>query len=189
MRLFVALSIPTELRDGLSSLVTELQQLDPAPRWANPFHLHVTLKFIGEVPAERLSGIAEALAEIPVAEPLPLELREIGFFPSVRRPAVVWMGIQASAELNRLAASVDERLASRGVARESRPFVPHLTLARCKEKRLSAALSQRLDGLKDRSFGRFVVAQFHLMESTLKRLGAEYTTLHSFPIAAEGARL
>jgi len=186
MRLFVALPISSRLREGLARFLGELRQADARPRWVRPENLHVTLKFIGHFPGERVDDVARALEKIASRPQIALEIRGIGLFPNDRRPAVVWAGVQAPPELAALAAQIDEALAPCGIARDTRPFLPHLTLARLKEPGLSGALRTLAANSKDRVFGEEIAAEIQLMESKTKSTGAEYTTLHSFPFAAGG---
>jgi len=186
MRLFVALPISSQLRERLAVFLGELRQADGKPRWAHPENLHVTLKFIGHFADQRLGDVARALEKVAPRPQIALEIRGIGFFPNDRRPAVVWAGIKAPPELTSLAVQIDEALAPCGIARDTRPFLPHLTLARLKEPRLSGSLRTLTANSKDRVFGGQISTEFHLMESKTKSTGAEYTTLHSFPLTAEG---
>jgi len=185
MRLFIALSISADVRESLASLLNELRCADSKPRWVDPENLHVTLKFIGHIDDERLPSIVAALQKVPAPSQIALEFRGIGFFPNDRRPTVVWVGIQAPPELAALADRVEQSLASCSISPETRPFTPHLTLARFKEARLSQDLRILIANSKDRSFGKQISTEFRLMESKTKSTGAEYTTLHSFPIATE----
>lgn len=184
MRLFVALSISADVRENLASLLTNLRRADSNPRWVSPQNLHVTLKFFGHIADEQLTNIAAALQGVATPSQIALEIRGIGFFPNDRRPAVVWAGVQGPPELASFAGHVDEALAPCGVSRETRPFSPHLTLARLKEPRLSEPLRTLIADSKDRVFGKQIAREFHLMESKTKTTGAEYTTLHSFPFVA-----
>jgi len=186
MRLFVALPISSQLRERLALFLGELRQTDANPRWARPENLHVTLKFIGPFAGEQLGEIARALEKVAPRPPIALEIRGMGFFPNDRRPAVAWAGIEAPPELAALAAQVDEALAPCGIARDKRAFLPHLTLARLKEPRLSGPLRALAANSQDRVFGAQIATEFHLMESKTKSTGAEYTTLHSFPFEAGG---
>jgi 2'-5' RNA ligase len=183
MRLFVGLAISQELRESLASLIQGLRQADSSPRWVNPANLHVTLKFIGEVPQEKLAPITEALTAVHITEPLELQLRGLGFFPNARRPAVAWVGMEPAEPLARLACEIDRSLAAVGIQREERPFVPHLTIARFKHTRVSPTLAEQIEKQKTRILGSLAVTEFHLIESKLKSSGAEYTTLRSFPFA------
>ena len=181
MRLFVALSISAEVRDVFSALLSEFHRADPKTRWINPANLHVTLKFIGNVTTEKLSSIEQALTTIAVPRPFDLEFRGLGFFPNERRAAVIWAGIAAPPELAALATKIDEVVSTCGIDRETRPFAPHLTLARFREPHLPQALLTQAAHLRDRFFAQQSVSEFRLMESRLKSSGAEYTTLRAFP--------
>ena len=189
MRLFVALPISADVRESFASFLNELRRADSKPRWVTPENLHVTLKFIGHIADERLPNIAAALQEVAVPSQIALEFRGIGFFPNDRRPAVVWAGIQAAPELAALAKGVEQALAPCGISRETRPFAPHLTLARLQEPRLSEPVRTLIADSKDRVFGKEIAAEFHLIESKTKSTGAEYTTLRSFPFTAEEKHL
>ncbi len=180
MRLFVALAIPEDVREKLAALLRELRGSDPAPRWVPPQNLHVTLKFIGEVAPQRATAICDALAEIRLEQPIHFEFRGLGFFPNARRPGVLWTGIESSEDLARLASAIDRALGPLDIPLETKPFVPHLTIARFKQPRVSPALSAEIAKRQSYTFGTISAAQFHLMESTLKSGGAEYTTLRSF---------
>lgn len=186
MRLFVALEIPDEVRGKLSTLLHDLRTIDEAPRWVRPENLHVTLKFIGEAPAEGLAAIKTALAAVRSNEEVRLELRGLGFFPNERRPRVLWVGMQASANLARVARDIDASLGETGVARETREFSPHLTLARFNDGRLSEKLSSTIRERRAAEFGTMETAEFHLVESKLKRAGAEYTDLEGFRFVDRG---
>lgn len=184
MRLFVALSISAAVGEALSAPLAELRRADPTTRWVNPANLHVTLKFIGQVATEKLSSIEDALTGVSVFRPFDIEFRGLGFFPNDRRPAVIWAGIATPPELAALATRIDEVVSSCGIPRETRPFAPHLTLARFKEPRLSEALRTQATRFNDCFFAKQSVSEFQLMESKLKSSGAEYTTLRSFPFMA-----
>jgi RNA 2',3'-cyclic 3'-phosphodiesterase len=188
MRLFVALATPTEVREKIASLIRELRDVDKNPKWINPGNLHVTLKFIGEVAPEKAVEISDALATVQTHQPVVVEFGDVGFFPDARRPSVAWVGIQPLQMLSSLAAEVNRVLASLGIPREEKPFVPHLTIARFKETRLSPALCAEIEKQKSREFGTLATCEFHLIESKRKSAGAEYTTLRSFRFAPEESK-
>jgi 2'-5' RNA ligase len=98
-------------------------------------NLHVTLKFIGEIQAEKLGDIRAALSAVHSDRAVTLDFRGVGFFPSEKRPRVFWAGIDASANLARLAGDIDRALNNLAF-RGERPFSPHLTLARFEPPRL-----------------------------------------------------
>jgi 2'-5' RNA ligase len=185
MRLFVALEIPSAVRENLSELLKSLRSMSPQIRWARPENLHVTLKFIGEVSEARLAGIRGALVGVGSHQPVTLEFRGLGFFPNEKHPRVFWAGIDASPNLKTLAADIDAATEKLGIPVEKRPFSPHLTLARFESPRLPEKLRASIQENVGCDFGALRTNRFHLIESKLKPSGAEYTTLESFPFAAE----
>jgi RNA 2',3'-cyclic 3'-phosphodiesterase len=185
MRLFVALEIPAEVRENLAALIRELRAIDAKPKWVRPQNLHVTLKFIGEVDAAKSEAIRAALAGVPPAERVELSFRGVGFFPSEKRARVFWAGVDAPPHLASLAGAIDAQLEKLGISPEKRPFTPHLTLARLEPPGMPDKLRAAVAKNVAREFGVLRTCEFHLIESKLKPTGAEYTTLQSFPFAAE----
>ena len=190
MRLFVALEIPASVRDNLAVLNKEFRELssqvaDKRPRWVRPENLHVTLKFIGEVAETKLDGIRAALSTVQTDAQLELRFHGLGFFPNENRPTVLWTGLDASPNLQTLARDIDRAVATQGIVKEKRTFVPHLTLARFDPPGLHEKLGVAIQKNSARDFGSSQAREFHLIESRLKPSGAEYTTLHSFRIGAE----
>jgi 2'-5' RNA ligase len=180
MRVFVALDIPDAVRTAISDLVLKLRPLCRNARWVRIESAHVTLKFIGEVPPDKVEAVKAVLAPLRTHNPIEMKFRNVGFFPDERRPRVFWAGIEAGPALGELAAAMETALEPLGIAREQRAFSPHLTLARFESP-------NRLDRLRDAiaaagplEFGRTVAEEFHLYQSVLKRGGAEYTRLVTF---------
>lgn len=187
MRLFVAMDIPEDVRNSLAAIAAKLRVAYPSARWARITGLHVTLKFIGETPAEKMERIETALSAIPVRAPISINFRGLGFFPNERRPRVLWAGVQASAELRELAAAVDTALHPLGIPREERAFTPHLTLARFDSPRGLDSFHAAIDKGGPLEFGGVTAKEFHLYQSVLKPGGAEYTRLATFSFVAASA--
>jgi 2'-5' RNA ligase len=188
VRLFVALEIPDQVRDGFAALITELRGADSSfsksrARWVRPENLHVTLKFVGHVDTGKLDAIRATLAEVRLDNPVALRFRGLGFFPNGKRPRVFWAGIEASPNLAPLAGEIEARLAKVGISGETRAFAPHLTLARFEPPGISDGLSAIAQENVAREFGAARTGEFHLFESKTKPSGAEYTRLQSFPFA------
>lgn len=182
MRLFVAMDIPEGVRAALSAIVAKLRPVCPKARWVRIEGLHVTLKFIGETPDGRVPEIRSALASIAPGPPIAIHFRGLGFFPNARRPRVFWAGVEAGPDLSAVAAVVDEALRPLGIAREERAFAPHLTLARFDPPRSQDALQSSVEKFGPLEFGDVTANEFHLYQSVLKRGGAEYTRLATFPL-------
>jgi 2'-5' RNA ligase len=165
----------------------------PGVRWTPAAHLHLTLKFLGEVAADRLPEVRAAV-EAPLADhgPFTVELRGAGAFPSTQRPRVVWVGLGAGdAEARALAGSLERSLATLGFAPEQREFSPHLTVGRVKTPAPDrAALPRLIAAVRDRVWGEAVAREVHLMRSELYPAGPIYSILHttSLPGTSRQAR-
>ena len=173
------------MRGNLAALIEELRAADTAAaenkaRWAPPENLHVTLKFIGNVDAGKLEAIRAVLGEVGSGGDVELRIRGVGFFPNEKRPRVLWAGIAASPNLASLAAGIDARLEKLGIARETREYAPHLTLARFNPTGSSEKLRATAQENAAREFGAGRTGEFHLFESKTRPTGAEYTRLSSF---------
>ena len=181
MRLFVGLDLPAETLRNLETLVGRLR-LTARIHWSPPANLHITTKFIGEWPGERLGEMKAALAGIQAGKPIAVCLRQVGFFPNPHAPRVFWCGIEAPG-LEELAAATDRATAALGAPVEARPFSPHLTLARIKEKVPLQPLREAIVSLPSQDFGSFVADRFFLYNSDLRPGGSVYTKLAEFPLA------
>jgi 2'-5' RNA ligase len=181
MRLFTGLDLPAEVVGNLEQL---LRQLRPVARigWSPPANLHITTKFIGEWPEERLGELQQALASLPARPPIPVHIRKVGFFPNPHSPRNFWCGIDAPG-LPELATEIDRATAALGIAREQRAFSPHLTLARIKEKPDLQPLREAIAAQPSLEFGQFTAVSFFLYRSQLHPTGSVYTKLAEFPFS------
>lgn len=183
MRLFVALDVGEAVREQLRELLGRLREQYPAARWVRPEAIHVTLKFIGQVEADQVDAISEALATVRSERPVEMAFRGLGFFPNQRRPRLLWCGVEASTNLSKLASDIEQALGPLGIAFESRPFVAHLTLARWEpgaDAGNVAKLVQASQALESVGFGSVRETTFDLYQSVLRPSGAEYKRLRSF---------
>jgi 2'-5' RNA ligase len=145
-----------------------------------PDGIHVTLKFIGEVPSDLQTRIESSLSEVHSDAPVEITFCGTGFFPDARRPRVFWAGIEASSNLSDIAAQIESRLEPLGIARETREFKPHLTLARISESRGVEKLHDALRRIGTVNFGTVQASEMHLYQSELGRGGAKYACLQTF---------
>jgi 2'-5' RNA ligase len=159
-RVFVSVELPLELREKAAALCSELPADSIKPVKAE--NMHLTLKFIGEIPAKELAEIEQRLREVEF-RPFSLSLSGVGVFPNENYIKVVWVGVKSD-ELTNLAAKIEEALAGIG-KKESRGFSAHLTVARVKKK---IDITEFLEKHKDEEFGSFEVTKFHLMQSILE---------------------
>jgi RNA 2',3'-cyclic 3'-phosphodiesterase len=190
MRLFIALEIDEAIRTRIARFLDGVRGFAPDARWVRPESLHITLKFIGEQPEENVENITRALETI-TGDHFEINVRGYGFFPGARMPRVFWIGIEASAELTSLAATVDEKSSGLGIPREEHAFSPHLTLARGgagsprKQKsdrpnRSFQHLQEKLAALPAPEFGTMTAREFFLYRSQLSPSGSKYTKLAGF---------
>ena len=183
MRLFTALDPSPEVHDQLTRL---LERLRPSAgvRWAKPENLHLTVKFIGEWPEERLPALRQALGGVALPPPFEVRIAKLGFFPNSRAPRVFWAGIHSSPALKELAAGIDNAVTPLGIALETRPYSPHLTLARVPERTPLEALHRAIESLPSAEFGTFTADRFFLYQSRPAAGGSIYTQIGEFPCGA-----
>jgi RNA 2',3'-cyclic 3'-phosphodiesterase len=181
VRLFLAINLPVEVRREVEAASTPLRECAPELSWIPESRLHLTLKFLGEQPGERVDEIRDALAGVAGRHrELFVTLGEIGAFPNFRRARVVWMGVNHDPRLELLHHDVEMACERLGFELEARAFRPHLTLARVKhalaEERMRALarVAKRTDYRTD-----FIVRSIDLMQSVLGPSGSTYTPLVS----------
>lgn len=185
MRAFLAVELPVEVRAGLDALAATLRRSLAGWRWAGPSSRHLTIRFLGEV-EEAFVGVAapawrSALAALPAVR---FELRDLGVFPSPRAPRVLWIGVRETPSAGGFEAifrAVESVAAAHGLRPETRPFHPHVTLAR-------AAREARPEGPERHAppvFGTLVAREVVLFRSELRPGGARHTPLERFALAAE----
>lgn len=181
MRLFTGLDLPALVTGNLQDLLGKLRPMARI-HWSPPENLHITTKFIGEWPEERLPELQSALAALPAGPPLQVAIRRLGFFPNPHAPRIFWCGIEA-AGLAELAAGTDRATAALGIAREDRVYSPHLTLARIKDRVDLQPLRETIAALPSLEFGAFEASRFYLYRSRLTPAGSVYTKLAEFPFS------
>src|ERR1019366_6668900 len=194
MRIFIGIDLDPEVRARIARFVEGVQGFAPDARWVRPESLHITLKFIGEQPPERVEAISERLRRVEGSE---LEICSGGYgvFPSAQAPRVFWIGIQAGPQLAEMAEKIDIAVAELGTPREDRPFSPHLTLARAGGRSGSpkwrkgdgpntafAVLEKRLAAMGELDFGGMTAHEFILFQRQLLPGGSKYTKLQRFPM-------
>jgi len=184
MRLFAGIAIPPEVQQSLRRLIDALRGAAPSLRWSRPENLHITTKFLGEVPEASLERMIETLGALPRVGRIAIGIRGLGWFPNPHSPRVFWCGVDAPPELAQLARLTEEAVAPFGIERENRKFSPHLTLARVNPGTPVLKLQQAVAALPSVEFGNFTAFHFHLYESQLAPGGSKYRKLATFPLEA-----
>jgi 2'-5' RNA ligase len=183
IRSFIAVELPEAVKTGLQQLQTQLTLHQYSfVKCVTPEGMHLTLKFLGNVSAQKVTDITKVMEQASQGvSPFQLQITEVGAFPNMRRPRVLWVGIKG--EVDKLVGwqqRLDNGLVPLGFAKEARPFTPHLTLARLRE---NCSPGDRLH------FGEtvarahvevdytFTVTSLNLMRSQLLPTGAVYSCL------------
>jgi 2'-5' RNA ligase len=190
MRLFIAINIPKKERDRIYRASRPLRDRDYPVRWVTPDLFHLTLKFLGEVRPQKLAsvtGVVESVAESTGG--FPMGIRGFGAFPTIRRPRVLWVGVEPSPALRCLKQDLEWGLSEHGFERETRAFHPHFTLGRSQSD-YGAGAFRGLDTLSaELTYEAEVnVRKLDLMESHLSASGPRYEVVASFPLKGPSGR-
>lgn len=179
MRLFAAITIPARERKRLYKASTPLREEGLPVRWVDVDALHLTLKFLGEVPKDRVERVKSSLAAVAAkSRPFEVKLGGFGAFPSLRKPRVIWAGAYASPELRCLKHDLEWEFAALGYAREARAFHPHLTLGRARPEAAAGDFRDLEDLVEPLKYqGTLTVNSVVLLRSTLSPQGASYDTI------------
>ena len=188
-RLFVALAVPEDVKGEIEKARAELGRQLPREcvRWTPREQFHLTLKFLGNVGAERVPRLTEALRAACGGFP-PLELRaeRVGCFPDLRRPRVLWVGVSdQQGQLPPLQEAIEAAVKEYTAEQASERFTGHVTLGRVKEmsRREADILSGLASSLGTRFFGAWTAGEVHLMRSELSPDGARHTVLSALKLA------
>lgn len=180
MRLFTALDLPGDILLRLERLLSTLRP-EAVVKWSPLDNLHITTKFIGEWPEERLDQLDEVLQRLRFRQPIDVELHDLGWFPNSHSPRVLWAGAYGGAELNDLANKTEEALLGLGIAKEPHGFAPHLTLARIKSAVPLQRLRTRVQELQSAPIGKFRASNFYLYRSEPGSNASIYRKLRTYP--------
>jgi 2'-5' RNA ligase len=179
IRTFVAIPLPEHVKRFLSRVQSELRSARLTAAWPDPTRFHLTLKFLGLTRQEMQLPIQSAMTSLAGVYPdLSLTARGMGVFPNVRNARVLWSGIHCpSRRLTDLVTDLDKRLQSMGIPAQSRPFFPHVTLARLKKPARQSVLNPLLERFENQSSPSFTASRLVFYESRLTAEGAVHTPL------------
>ncbi len=200
-RAFLAIELPPDLRAALAAIQQDLKRrlervVDRQVRisWVHPASMHLTLKFLGDMPEELLSSLRQVIEQIAASHrAVPVPFARLGTFPRLQQPRVLWAGPLESWEqgsegerLQALYRAVEEVCRAAGLAAEVRPFSPHLTLARIKEGERQVGQGLAQSGVLDQPvvIGMLPIESLVMMKSELRPTGPVYTKLWDCPLAS-----
>ncbi len=188
--MFIAIPIPEPVRDEIIRVQRELQPLAPrsAARWTKPDQFHLTLRFLGDVPAAGLEQLKESVnAVCRSARPWQLRVKGVGFFPNLHSPRVVWVGIDDQAgRLVNLQKQIETAVRTFAAEPGEKNFAGHVTLGRLKNMKPSDALrlAAHVQTKKNRTLGEWTAHEIEIIRSELSPAGAYHTLLAAFRLGA-----
>lgn len=181
MRLFIALNLSDGAKEGVYDAARPLREAGLPVRWLDPDTYHLTLKFLGNPHPDLTPRVSEVIDEVGGKNrSFSMEIRAFGAFPTIRRPRVLWAGVEPVLALRCLKQDVEWGLASLGFSRETSAFHPHITVGRARAE-TGAGAFRGLDALvADLDFRHHIdVTSVELMRSHLSRTGARYSVVSS----------
>jgi RNA 2',3'-cyclic 3'-phosphodiesterase len=188
-RLFIAVTVPEQVKTEIEDAQATLRRALPSKcvRWAKREQFHLTLKFLGNVDAQRVQPLIDAVrAACQGFASLELRTERVGFFPDLHSPRVVWAGVHERQEkLPLLQRAIEAATHDFTAEASEKPFAGHITLGRIKGLRRpeATALAEVASGLGARLFGSWTAHEVELIRSQLSPTGAHYTTLAAIPLA------
>jgi len=185
-RAFIAIDLPESVKSFLSEAQEALKSYGFGVKWVQPQNIHLTLKFLGDTATADTDKIAEAMTLAAMNCPIvSLTAKGIGVFPNVRRPRVIWAGLNGQVQtLANLQQTLNAHLANLGFATDTRAFKSHLTLGRVKGKIALDKMIAAIDNLKEFGSESFETREVILFKSELRPSGAVYTRVQA--IALQG---
>ncbi len=188
IRSFIAIDLPRQIQESLEKISQDLQSKKPvsAVRWVPAKNIHLTLKFLGEVSSNNLEILTKILAaEVTRHRCFQIKIGGLGAFPSIHRPRVIWVGVEAPPGLMALQRSIETETVRLGYTAEERPFSAHLTLGRVSHNASPKEvrdIGEMLNGIKVGTLGTASVERIRLFRSDLEPGGAIYTPLYTIPL-------
>jgi len=185
IRTFIAVDLPLSVLEALGQVSSQLQEKlpDTPVRWVNSQKMHLTLKFLGDISKKNIGMVEKILhSEASKRQAMEIGIGGIGAFPKMRHPRVIWIGIEAPAELFDLRRGIEDGVARMGYNYDKYDFTPHLTLGRISRKASARDVRTVGNVLHEFQVGFIGVARIgavHLYRSDLHPDGAKYTCLYS----------
>jgi 2'-5' RNA ligase len=187
VRLFLAINFPAALREAMYEAAAPLRAVAPALGWVRPEGLHLTVKFLGDCPEEAIEPLSVAVADAATRhQPVPVVVGGVGAFPNFRRPRVVWMAVEGGGRLELLQHDIEVGCAKLGYEPEGRPFRPHVTLGRVRERGREGASREMASAARAVAFREdSLVTSIDLMASQLSRGGSRYALIASAQLGSK----
>ncbi len=182
IRVFIAIEIDSEIKNKLSEYLSKLKRTGADVKWVSPENIHLTLKFIGYIEKEALINLNKIINDAVFSiEPFSVSIGNIGAFPSLNKPRVVFVCIQERGNnLLRIYEKLDKGVGQLGIKKKSKKYVGHITLGRVKSQKNISELKNALNSGRECYFGSEKVTSLSLIQSKLTPTGPLYTRLNNF---------
>lgn len=179
VRTFIAIQLEPGIQKSLAELQRRLRNTDLQVKWVAPQNIHLTMKFIGDVPVGKLDEVTHALSGAAAGcAPFDIAVAGIGAFPDKTRPRIIWAGVRnGKGQLIKLAGSIETACVRLGFPKEERGFTAHLTIARVKEMHFPQEFFAKAQKFEQQEFGSMAAAKISLIKSTLTPKGPMYDTI------------
>jgi len=179
LRTFIAIELDESVQTSLRDIQTELKSVGADISWVRPRNIHITLKFLGEIPLKKVKAVTEMLPEVFSQIPsFPIELGGLGVFPNIEHPKIIWVDVcKGAAGVKRLAATLENALCRLGYPKERREFTAHVTLGRVRSMKNADALGQAIQNFKFKQSFAQTVSKIVFFKSTLSSQGSIYEPL------------
>lgn len=176
IRTFIAIDIP--ISQKITDVISELKKAEINAKIVEIENMHLTLKFLGDTEENLIDKIEEIINDsIKEIQPYEITLKNIGVFPNQKYIKVVWIGVENTEPLKKIAETIDTKLIDLGFKKERRPFSVHLTIARLKSAKNKDKLIELLNKYQNTEFQKIKVCKILLKKSILTSEGPIYTNL------------
>lgn len=183
LRLFIAIETPPGIKSQIDNVISELQSAQANVRWEQSEKIHITLKFLGEIPEKVLPQIVLHLEGVAGnTSPFTIRYSGLGCFPTMHEPRIVWVGVDdIENKLRPLAASIETEMASIGLEKEIKGFHPHVTIGRIKSRKNVTTLLRTMESITLESQPT-TITEIVLIKSELKPKGSVYGLVKTFQL-------
>ena len=189
LRTFLAFDLPAEVTRQIADIQRQLAGSGLQLKWVRPENVHLTVKFLGDIPKTDVDQVSAAAAAVTrEAAPMNLRLKGLGVFPGMKRPRVLWAGLTGDTRrLIDFHQRLDESLAGAGFPADKREFTAHLTIARLRQSIDPRRLAEAMEAAGQFPETDLPARQLTLYKSDLQPSGAVYTVLRQFSLGREGS--
>lgn len=182
LRLFIALHFPDDIKRQLGEIIEQARPKADGIKWVESKNMHLTLKFLGDTPEDMVSpiigGIESAVGDCSACQ---ITVEGFGGFPNLRKPRVIWAGMNGAGPIVKLAGAINSELAGIGIEKDRKRFSPHITLGRVKRPSNYSALADFFKNLNFLSES-LILDSLALVKSTLTPSGPIYENVHKIEL-------